>query len=566
MARKSVAIFTLGAFLLLTWSCVKIRSTRLESSPEVVWSDVGGPILAVQKKSGERVEFSKENPGRFIKDSVVGNIWTRLEFDKSQVKSTKSDQRGRVLGVTTNDGKPYGLKSSMVTGDKITGFYFDRVSIPVSEVDLVWIRKVNTGLTVLVNVGLVVAVSAVVLVAIAAAAWNEQERYIQSTAGESCPFIYSFDGEDFHLDGEPYGGSICEALKRTEWSGLDHLQEVNGQYRLFLTNELEETEHTDELKLVVVDHPQNTEVVPDINGKIHTVSRPLPPLQAHDQDGRDILPLVSKRDQIFWLTRTENKDPNKDSDLKDELIFEFPKPKGAKQVKLVANAWTSQWGTLLGKKFLEFYGRQLPDFYSSVNSFGRAFQKVMNWYSTEELYLLQVRVETDTGWKTKGTIYGSGASISKDKAYVLDIADVPGETLKIKLTPAATFWLLDSLAVDYTADLPVNTVELSPIKAVDKIGHDVRDELALEDGRCFVMPKKGDFAEITFLAPPQNPAMARSVILKANGYYDVQLEASGEPQLDLIRKLEDEPGFAARYALREFQRVQKTAKEKLTPR
>jgi hypothetical protein len=567
MARKSVAIFTLGAFLLLTWSCVKIRSTRLVPSSEVVWNDVGGPVLAVQKKSGERIEFAKEGPGQFIEDSVVGYVWTRLEFDKSQVKSTKTDQRGRVLGVTMNDGKSYVLKSSMVTGDKITGLCFDRVSILVSEVDLVWIRKVNTGMTTLVNVGIIVAVAAVAAAVLVGAAANETTEAInRSLDGESCPFLYSFDGEDFHLDGEPYGGSICAGLKRTEWSGLDHLQEVNGQFRLFLTNELKETEHTDELKLIVVDHARDMQVVPDMSGNIHTISRPLPPLQAYDQDGRDILPLVSKKDQVFWLTRTEDKDPDNDHDLRDELIFEFPKPPGAKQVKLVANAWTSQWGTLMGKKFLELYGRTLPDWYSSVNSFGRAFQKVMRWYSSEELYLLKIRVETDTGWKTKGIIYGSGAYISKDKACVLDIADVQGETLKIKLTPAATFWLLDSLAVDYTADVTLNPVELLPVKAVDRFGRDVSDELALQDGRCYVMPKEGDAAEITFLAPPQNPAMARSVILKASGYYDVQVEASGEPQLGLIKKLEDEPEFAARYALREFLRVQNAAMDRLLAR
>jgi len=564
MARKSVTILTLCAFLLFTWSCVRIRSTQLVPSPKVVWTDVGGPILAVQKKSGERIEFAKYGPGKVVDGSVVGNVWTRLEFDKSQVKSTKTDKQGRVVRLTTNDDKSYVLKSSEATEDKIAGLYFDRVSVPISEVDLVWVRKVNAGATAVANVILVVA--AVCVAASVALSEGFASASRSANENESCPFVYSFDGKDFHLDGEPYGGSICEVLKRTEWSGLDHLKDVNGRYRLLLTNELKETEHTDELKLVLVDHPQEIDVVPDASGKIHTIAQPLSPLKACDQDGRDILPLISKKDQVFWLTQAENKDPDKNSDLKDELIFEFPKPPGAKQAKLVTNAWTSQWGTHMGKRFLELYGQKLPEWYSSVNSFGRAFQKVMNWYFTEELYLLHVRVETDAGWKTKGMIYGSGAYIAKDKACVLDIADVSGETLKIKLTPAATFWLLDRLAVDYTADVPLNPVELSPIKAADRFGRDVRDELRLEDGRCYVMPKEGDAAEIAFLAPPQNPAMARSIILKASGYYDVQVEASGDPQLDLIRKLEDEPGFAARYALREFQRVQMAGKEKLTPR
>jgi hypothetical protein len=557
MARKSAAIFTLSALFLFTSSCIKVRSTLVVPSPNVVWTDIGGSILAVQKKSGERVEFAKEGPGQFAGDSVVGGVWTHLEFDKSRLRYTKTDGKGRVMGVTTNDGQSYILKSSTVQGGRITGICLDRVSVPVSEVDLIWVRKVNAGATALVNVVLVVGVVAVVGYLAVAAALNEAEGNIaRSVQGESCPFIYSFDGEDFHLDGEPYGGSICEGLKRTEWSGLDHLQDVNGQYRLLLTNELEETEHTDELKLVVVDHPRETNVVPDASGNIHTISQPLSPFKAGDQSGRDILPLVLKKDQIFWLTRTENKDPDKNSDLKDELIFEFPKPRGAQQVKLVANAWTSQWGTLMGKKFLEFYGRQLPEWYSSVNSLGTAFYKVMNWHLTEELYLLHVRVETDAGWKTKGIIYGSGAYVSKDKACVLDISDVSGDTLKIKLTPAATFWLLDSLAVDYTPDLPLNPVEISPVSAVDRHGRDFRDELRLEDGRCLVMPNEGDAVEMAFLAPPRNPALSRSIILKASGYYDVQVDASGAPQIDLIRRLEDERGFPARYALSEFQRAQ----------
>lgn len=283
MFRKSIAVFTLGAFLLLTWACSS-QSLKTLPAGEVKRGKDSEPILAVQKKSGERIEFAREGPGRYDQGSVVGNVWAHVELDKSQIKNTRTDPGGRVTGVTMKGGQSYELKSVVMIRDKISGLGLQKVSVPVSEVDLIWIRKTNSA-----------------------------------------------------------GSAVASVL---------------------------------------------------------------------------------------------------------------------------------------------FIG-------------------------------------------------------------------------------AATFWLLDSLAVDYTPDLPLNAVELSPIKAVDRLGRDARDELALQDGLCYVMAKNGHSAEITFLAPPQNPAMARSLILEASGYYDIHLEANGEPQLDNIRRLWDEPGFAARYALREFQRAQNAAKDLL---
>jgi hypothetical protein len=142
--------------------------------------------------------------------------------------------------------------------------------------------------------------------------------------------------------------------------------------------------------------------------------------------------------------------------------------------------------------------------------------------------------------------------ISEDKIYPLDISDVAGDVLKIKLTPPVNFWMINYLAVDYTDDFPLRITDLDAIRASDNEGRDIRKILAKEDGHYLVMPNTGDKAELVFKSPLRLDDMERSVILKATGYYDIHLEAKGEPRLDIIDRSFKEAGYVVRYALKEY--------------
>jgi hypothetical protein len=367
--------------------------------------------------------------------------------------------------------------------------------------------------------------------------------------GESCPFFYSFDGKGYVFEAEMYGGSITRGLERTEWCRLEHLVESNGRYLLRVTNELPETQHINEVALVVVDHPESTMVVPNIRGRIHTISKPVPPLSAYDGRGNDIRAALARRDGVFWRTGPAKRDPSNEEDLRDELILEFPKPAGAEKVKLLVNCSATDWAALVAREFLTPYGSGLADWYADVDRGGPELQKVLDWYYREELYVLQVHVQTSRGWETREVIFGGGPFASKDKVYVLDLSDVPGDRLKIKLRPPAYFWRLDHLAVDYSEDLPVFTTEIEAARAVDRPGNDVRRILAANDDAYLVMPKIGDSADLEFAAPPERPGMSRSVVLKAGGFYRIHIQSQGEPQADLIDRLNYQPGYTIRYAL-----------------
>jgi hypothetical protein len=549
MNRKIAAFLTIASFILFDFACTQ-HTTRMEM-PEKAWG--GNPeILAVLKKSGEFIEFSKEYPARIIGDKVVsGGSFANFQVARSDIKEIVNERR-RTVGIVKNDGRRFDVVRVIRQDRDVIAFQakLSGTAIPLSEIDTLTVRRVNAGMTFLATIGVVGAVLAGTIVLIA-------------LTKKSCPFIYSWNGSRFVFDAEPYGGAICEGLKRSELCALENIKETHGVYRLMVTNEVNETQYTDELKLVVVDHPRGTAVVPDFSGGIHTVSAPISLLRAFDKSGRDLMSYIGARDWIFWQTRESDLEAAAGEGWRDELVFEFPKPAGARKARLVFNGCNTLWGSEMIQKVLELRGRTVGEWYRDVNRLGPSLFRTIAWDTREELYRLHLRVETEHGWTARGMIMGGGPLVSEDRIYDLDIGDVKGDVLRLKLTPAGGYWMINWLAVDYGEDLPCQVTELAPVQAVDGRGRDVRSLLTLDDRSYLVMPNIGDRAEVTFLAPPPpSEGSLRSVYVRASGYYDIHLAGTGEPQTEMMRRVAEEPGFILKFSADQYKEAARANRER----
>jgi hypothetical protein len=544
MTRKTVTLFLLPAFCLFTMSCV---STQVKPPSALGSANPRAAVITVITKSGETVEFRKGAPGRIDRKAaaVVGTTIRHFDVAFVDIDQLIKDEQGRVVRFSKKDGTSQSVASFVRDGEVAHVGAYVPVTIPFTDVQQFWVKRTDAFSSILGGSAIIAA--AVVVVGIASLV-----AFVNLLKTSSCPYIYSWNGEEFVLDAEPYGAAISEGLKRTEWVELSELREFNGEYRLLLSNELDETDYTDELKLVGVDHAPGMRVVPDLSGRFHTFAAPVPPASAVDQTGRDILTFVQANDKAFWLSDLEGRDPDGEGEFRDELVFEFPKPAGARTAKLLANVWTTPWGSHSSWMFLEHYGTSLPEKYAEVDNHGPMYAKFVSWVAAEELAALKVWVETPAGWKARSMIMGGAPVITKDKACVLPVGDIPGETLRIMLRPPVNFWMVDSLAVDYGEDMAFEATELAAATAVDRAGRDVRQELAATDGSYLVSPARGDRTELVFAAPPLKPGLQRTLFVKASGYYRSHIDTTGAPRLDLAERVLTEPGFAARYSFREY--------------
>jgi len=141
MNKKIISLFTLLAFVIFSVSCYTTKTRRVNTSAD--WQGKKGKILWVIKTSGEYIEFSKDNPGRIIGDKIVGKaiiLSKKVVIDRANIEENKRDQNGKILKITTKDGKMYTVikGTEKEEKDKITFFAIyesnEQVLIPLSEV------------------------------------------------------------------------------------------------------------------------------------------------------------------------------------------------------------------------------------------------------------------------------------------------------------------------------------------------------------------------------------------------------------------------------------------------
>jgi hypothetical protein len=294
-----------------------------------------------------------------------------------------------------------------------------------------------------------------------------------------------------------------------EWTPVDVAPDENGKYRVRVDNLSGVPRGVDEAKLVVVDHPVGVGVAPDAQGIMRTFSGPVAPVRAVDRTGRDIAPLVGKKDDIFWRSPGGDSAPVAAGNLRDELSLEFRRPAGARKAKLIVNAANTMWRAQFAREVL---GR-------SGDTAQRSGAKPL--YREGEITGLGVRLETVFGWQTGQVIFTGGPLPAEDAIYRLDLGDVKGTTVRLKLEPPAGYWMIDRLALDFGEDPPLVEVlvDAEDVDSPDAAG--VLRALAVEDESTLFLVNPGSQSVLTFTAPPLKEGMERTLFLRTVSCYEM---------------------------------------------
>jgi len=158
MTKKATAVFTLGAFVLCSTSCITWPTRDVVTTADYPSSKAR--ILKVVTVSGTEYFSSKSAPGRLQGSGIVGTAIVYGERVEIEGPFTEVKKRadGTIYEVVDREGRTYPVHQVVSAGeDKMTVLVAGRnsewVSIPLSEVRLVRLKRFDAVMTLVAVVG-----------------------------------------------------------------------------------------------------------------------------------------------------------------------------------------------------------------------------------------------------------------------------------------------------------------------------------------------------------------------------------------------------------------------------
>ena len=451
--------------------------------------------------------------------------------------------RDHNLELTYSDGRvvllePYAMDYPKVTGrvaeatgtpmgwdPQKPGNLWQSVSFDLEKAQVVRLWKINPWKAVALSAGIPVGILLILI-----------------ATKQSCPFIYVDEGSGEHMVGEGYPSAIYRSLQREDLLQLP--ARGSGDLRLRLANLVDETQYTDHLELVTVDHAPGTRVLATASAQMVAVGPAQPPLGARSLDGQDCLAQVATVDEQVWKTDLQRAANQAKPPLREGLSATFAPTEGRPVLEVQVRS--TRWLETVTGRYFAAMGDEFPTLLERLNS--AEGSQIMDWRHKEGIDL-RVEFQQDGTWRNLGFIHPTGAACYRRIALPFPATWQASGPIQVRLSGGTGFWWVDALALSTQSPSQPSSQRIPMNSARAQDGSDQLPQLAAPDGRFQVMNQPGEEVDIRFKLPPLQERDLRTVFLRIRGYYNPHTPALPRKSLLTLNRMLNHEGSFVRFGL-----------------
>lgn len=446
---------------------------------------------------------AKNSFGKYAVMVLIGVIMSSCSYHETVTRRTQLKdpfETGEITVMTTQKAvyrlANYRVMDSAIIG---TGYLDDeaektRFTGNIAFSDIAYIEVQKTSVWKGIGVGSAIAVFG----AVALGSFGGSEglsvtpvitRHYGSGGG-SCPFIYSWNGNDYTVEGEAIGVAWGRALELTTCSVLRSLKEDHGEMKIRISNERPETHYLNDVNLVAVETDADAAVCVDAQNNLWPVYESVPPARAHDQTGSDVTSALQRDDGIYWESNLDSK--SREDKFHDTVEVVFVKPASQRTASLVVHAINTKIFDVVIRMMSQILGNESLAFVDAVENDPEMIAILKHWLDESSL---KAFLWNGSRWDFIGAIRPDADEVPFSQIIRFNASGIAGDSVKIRLTSLSDVWKLDAVGIDWHAVQPLKPEPVHLISATGAKGKDLREALACRDDKYAVLlpPEKVDF-------------------------------------------------------------------------
>lgn len=261
--------------------------------------------------------------------------------------------------------------------------------------------------------------------------------------GGSCPYIYSWDGNNYKLEGEAFGTALGKALETQTFVVLKDLKSSRNRLKLKLSNERPETHFFNNIKLVAVETGNDETVYADNHNSLCIVKKHKKILKAFDRNNVEITDLLINDDNHYW--KSDLSSATTEANFEDKIIVELKNIDQVDSISLMVSALNSEISSVVFSYLQKTLGDEFANFTKAAETdpdIIDILKKTLNRSA------LKIDIWDGTNWKYADLIYPEANTIKFKKLVRLPVIETNNCIMKIRLRCLSDVWKIDALNFD----------------------------------------------------------------------------------------------------------------------
>jgi uncharacterized repeat protein (TIGR02543 family) len=344
--------------------------------------------------------------------------------------------------------------------------------------------------------------------------WEEDDD-----GGVTCPFVYSFDGKDYHFEHESIPATISSSLETTSYGTLRKEKAIDGVYNVRIAEKQEEISFVNGFSFYAVDYLKNSGVEyvkADIFGKPHTIADKQYPLSMKEK--------TTGKDVLYEIT-TEGVSASTDfmqintKDFITQYEVKFKKPSNeAETGKFMITTQCTHYASMLGQYYWDKIDAQTHFWWiekllnlPGMKNQAKDFMKVV---------MMTVEVWDGKQWVEQGNIK-AGGELMEELLIPIDLSLIDSKTdeVIIRLSHGAGLFEIETVSMDYSINQINSVKELKISSALLNGETDVYNDLINHNDNKRTKMIMGDTIDLQYVAPELDENMSRGYYVALSGYY-----------------------------------------------